>query len=104
MATTSIDPASLPGATADPMPQSINPEKATLGERVPEGEEWLYEIKHDGYRLIVFIDAGEVRLSTRRGNDWTSRFPPGAPRVFGSFRARCEVAAHGSPLSTLPLT
>ncbi|MFP4551385.1 MAG: DNA ligase D [Spirochaetales bacterium] len=75
MAATRIDPASLTGAKAAPMPQKITPEKAVLGERVPEGDEWLYEIKYDGYRLIAYLEEGDVRLATRRGNDWTARFP-----------------------------
>jgi bifunctional non-homologous end joining protein LigD len=34
-----------------------------------------YEIKHDGYRLIVQRDGKRVRLWTRNGHDWSSRFP-----------------------------
>jgi ATP-dependent DNA ligase len=47
----------------------------TRGTRVPAGPEWLHEIKHDGYRLIVQRDGARVRLFTRNGNDWTSRYP-----------------------------
>jgi bifunctional non-homologous end joining protein LigD len=75
MASIRIDPNTLAGAREDQMPTSIAPEKATLCKRVPEGEDWIFEIKYDGYRLIAFIDSGRVRLVTRRGNDWTARFP-----------------------------
>ena len=41
---------------------------------MPEGEEWLHEIKFDGYRTIARVDGGEVRLITRSGLDWTDRY------------------------------
>jgi bifunctional non-homologous end joining protein LigD len=37
---------------------------------------WLdYEIKHDGFRMIVRCDAAGVRLLTRNGHDWADRYP-----------------------------
>jgi ATP-dependent DNA ligase len=41
----------------------------------PAGADWVHEIKHDGYRLIVRKNGDGVRLYTRRGYDWTGRFP-----------------------------
>jgi bifunctional non-homologous end joining protein LigD len=41
----------------------------------PSGEQWLHEIKHDGFRMLVRRDAAGVRLFTRNGHDWTGRFP-----------------------------
>jgi bifunctional non-homologous end joining protein LigD len=41
----------------------------------PTGPDWVHEIKHDGYRLIVRRDGETVRLFTRRGYDWTERYP-----------------------------
>jgi bifunctional non-homologous end joining protein LigD len=41
----------------------------------PSGRDWLHEIKHDGYRLIVRRDGNRARVFTRRGFDWTGRFP-----------------------------
>jgi bifunctional non-homologous end joining protein LigD len=41
----------------------------------PSGPDWVHEIKHDGYRLIVRQDGEAVRLFTRRGHDWTDRYP-----------------------------
>ena len=41
----------------------------------PSGPGWAHEIKHDGYRLIVRRDGVSVRLFTRRGHDWTERYP-----------------------------
>src|SRR6201990_3062396 len=47
----------------------------TRGAAVPAGPDWIHEIKHDGYRLIVQREAKRVRLFTRNGNDWTDRYP-----------------------------
>jgi bifunctional non-homologous end joining protein LigD len=47
----------------------------TRGTAVPDRPEWIHEIKHDGYRLIVQRDGKRVRLWTRNGHDWSDRFP-----------------------------
>jgi ATP dependent DNA ligase domain len=44
-------------------------------ERPPSGAGWLHEIKHDGMRVLARRDGADVRLITRQGNDFTSRFP-----------------------------
>ncbi len=59
---------------AAPMPRMIAPQLATLVETAPEGEDWVYEIKYDGYRMLSRIDAGKVRIYSRNGKDWTARF------------------------------
>src|SRR6516165_8248022 len=41
----------------------------------PSGAEWVHEIKHDGYRIIVRRDGPTVRLYTRNAYDWTARLP-----------------------------
>ncbi len=41
----------------------------------PNRDEWLHEIKFDGYRFGCRIDAGNVKLLTRRGHDWTTKLP-----------------------------
>ncbi len=48
---------------------------ATLVDAPPEGEQWLHEIKFDGYRLLGFLSGRDVSLRTRNGLDWTSKFP-----------------------------
>ena len=50
-------------------------ELATLVDSPPEGDEWLHEIKLDGYRLLGYLAHGEVALRTRNGNDWSAVFP-----------------------------
>jgi bifunctional non-homologous end joining protein LigD len=61
---------------AAPMPGFVAPELATLAAAAPEGKEWLHEVKFDGYRAEARIEAGEVKLFTRTGLDWTARFGP----------------------------
>ena len=51
----------------------------TRGTTVPAGRDWIHEIKHDGYRLIVQRDGRRVRLWTRNGQ-------PGGSRLFRRFR------------------
>ncbi len=58
-----------------PQPEQVSPELATLVDEVPPGENWLHEIKYDGYRLIARIDRGAVELRTRKHEDWSARFP-----------------------------
>jgi bifunctional non-homologous end joining protein LigD len=53
----------------------IEPCIPTKAARVPVGPDWVYEIKHDGYRLLVRKTNESVRIYTRRGADWTKRFP-----------------------------
>jgi bifunctional non-homologous end joining protein LigD len=48
---------------------------ATLVDEPPDGEQWLHEIKFDGYRLLGFLAGGVFRLRTRNGKDWTENFP-----------------------------
>jgi bifunctional non-homologous end joining protein LigD len=58
-----------------PPPTFIAPCEPTLRDRLPQGEGWLYEVKFDGYRLQIHKDGAAVNLYTRRGADWTDRFP-----------------------------
>lgn len=51
----------------------------TRGTKVPSGPDWFHEIKHNGYRLIVQREGKRVRLLTRRGYDWSGRYPPHHP-------------------------
>jgi bifunctional non-homologous end joining protein LigD len=52
----------------------VEPMKCLAVDAVPTGEDWLYELKFDGYRVLVIIGEGEVMLLSRNGNDLTSRF------------------------------
>ena len=66
--------ASVPGAKKTAMPALLAPVLATLVERAPAGNEWINEIKYDGYRMVCRIDGGRARLISRNGNDWTKKF------------------------------
>ncbi|TCN30366.1 non-homologous end-joining DNA ligase [Sinorhizobium americanum] len=57
------------------MPLRVDPCVAMLVDRPPKGPEWSFEVKWDGYRLAVHIEPDRVRIITRGGYDWTSRFP-----------------------------
>ncbi|SFC22648.1 bifunctional non-homologous end joining protein LigD [Bosea sp. CRIB-10] len=59
----------------DPMPDRVEPCLAQLSPKAPVGPEWAFEVKWDGYRLAIHIERGKVRILTRGGHDWTSRFP-----------------------------
>ena len=66
----------LQGARKTSQPRALAPMLATLVDAPPrQGEDWLYEIKFDGYRMLARVDAREVRLFTRNGKDWTGRLP-----------------------------
>jgi bifunctional non-homologous end joining protein LigD len=56
------------------MPGFIKPQLATLKAKAPVGPQWLHEIKYDGYRVQIHINAGRKKVYTRNGLDWTKRF------------------------------
>lgn len=60
---------------AAPIPAELAPELATLVDAAPEGDDWVHEIKFDGYRVLARLSQGEVTLLTRNGKDWTKRMP-----------------------------
>jgi bifunctional non-homologous end joining protein LigD len=74
-----IDPSAIPGAKKAKFPAGIEPQLATLVDEVPRGDEWVHEIKYDGYRALCEVRDGEASLITRHGKDWTDRFGPVAP-------------------------
>ena len=51
-----------------------NVQLAKLVNTIPEGEDWLYELKYDGYRILAYLEGSSVRLVTRNGSDYTKRF------------------------------
>ncbi len=66
---------SISGATKKNLPQKPSATLASPVKEAPEGDDWLHEIKFDGYRILARIQKGEVQLISRNGNDWTRRFP-----------------------------
>src|SRR5262245_4435285 len=73
--------ADLSGAVRGPMPRTQPLALAMVVEDPPDGDGWLHEIKHDGYRIVARIEEGEVRLISRNGKDWTKEFPQVARAV-----------------------
>ena len=73
--------ADLAGALRGPLPQTQPLALAMVVEAPPDGDDWLHEIKHDGYRIVARIEEGEVRLISRNGKDWTKEFPQVARAV-----------------------
>jgi bifunctional non-homologous end joining protein LigD len=63
------------------MPEWVAPQLTQLVDAAPEGDEWLHEIKFDGYRMHARLDRGTVRLLTRTGLDWTQKYPAIADAV-----------------------
>jgi bifunctional non-homologous end joining protein LigD len=51
------------------------PQLAALADVPPSGDDWLHEIKYDGYRIGSFVDGGKVRLITRNGQNYTAALP-----------------------------
>jgi bifunctional non-homologous end joining protein LigD len=56
------------------MPGFIKPQLATLKLKAPNGDQWLREIKYDGYRIQVHTNKGRKKVFTRNELDWTKRF------------------------------
>lgn len=57
------------------------PQLATLVDSVPAGNNWMHEIKFDGYRALIAVAGEKVKVWTRGGKDWTEKFQPLAKAV-----------------------
>ena len=66
---------SVAGARPAPLPDDPRPQLAAPASEAPAGEDFLHEIKFDGYRVMARLDRGDVTLLSRNGQDWRSRFP-----------------------------
>ena len=58
------------------MPGTIAPMLCTLTKDVIDDKNYLYEIKWDGYRIISYVNSGNVRLDSRSALDYTRKYPP----------------------------
>lgn len=85
-----FDPSSLPGARKARRPSAVEAQLATLVDETPSGDEWIHEIKLDGYRVLCFVEDGETRIVTRNGKNWTDRFAPVA-RAAGKLPVRAAI-------------
>ena len=82
------------------IPIFVKPMIATRAPEIPTGAEWVHERKHDGYRILAYVNYGDVRLLSRSGKDWTKTFAPIAEalRALGKRQAIIdgEIAAKGA--------
>ena len=58
------------------MPGKVLPMLCTLVKEPPRHEDYIFEIKWDGYRIISYLNKNKVRLDSRSGKDYTSKYPP----------------------------
>ncbi len=56
------------------MPPFQSPQLCTLVDTVPDGTEWIHEVKYDGYRALISTGGGKAKVFTRSGLDWTDKF------------------------------
>jgi bifunctional non-homologous end joining protein LigD len=58
------------------LPATLSPQLATLVDAPPpDAQQWLFEVKFDGYRILARCDGERINLITRNGNDWTEKLP-----------------------------
>jgi DNA ligase D-like protein (predicted ligase) len=69
-----IPPPQMQKLTIAP-PRWVEPQLCKLVTNAPTGDQWVHEIKFDGYRMAARIDRGNVQLLTRSGLDWTTKYP-----------------------------
>ena len=75
------------------LPPASQPCLPSKAPRPPSGPQWIHEIKHDGYRLMVRREGARVRCYTKNGYDWADRFPAIVAAAIGSKRRRsCSTA------------
>lgn len=74
VAQSAADSRSKPKKSAAGMPKFIAPQLCTIASKPPSGANWVHEIKFDGCRMQLGIEAGVATLRTRNGLDWTDRF------------------------------
>jgi bifunctional non-homologous end joining protein LigD len=80
--------------TREPVPRDLRPMMAVASERLPRDEEnWAFEMKWDGMRVLLTVEGGRLTLTSRRGNDVTARYPELRPIV--DVLANVEVVLDG---------
>ena len=63
------------GKAVSSLPKFVPPQLCRLVDQPPSGTDWVHEVKFDGYRLQLRVEDGKARLLTRKGLDWTAKFP-----------------------------
>ncbi|WP_374414709.1 DNA ligase D [Novosphingobium colocasiae] len=92
-------PRRKPARKGAPPPKFRALQLATLVDAVPSGNQWIHEIKFDGYRALIAASGDKVRVYTRSGQDWTDKFGPLAAAVAALDLPPClidgEIVARG---------
>ncbi|HTD24869.1 MAG TPA: DNA ligase D [Terriglobales bacterium] len=70
-----IDPAAIPGAASSEMPDEIIPMLATPETHLPQGPDWLFELKWDGVRAVAFLTPDAVRMTSRKSTSIERQYP-----------------------------
>ncbi len=73
-ASLSIDLGTIPGTKRAKAPPRLAPQLAAAASHPPTGDDWLHEIKFNGYRILASVRAGTVQLRSRNELDWTAKF------------------------------
>jgi bifunctional non-homologous end joining protein LigD len=71
----------LSGARAASIPAKLKPQLAVPADAAPAGNDWLHEVKFDGYRLLIFRKGDSVKILSRNALDWTAKLPDIAAAV-----------------------
>jgi bifunctional non-homologous end joining protein LigD len=74
-----------------PFPAEVRPQLATLVTQAPAGDDWVHEIKFDGYRFLAFVEHGKARLVSRNGRDWSGRLPALSEALAGKLPAETAI-------------
>jgi bifunctional non-homologous end joining protein LigD len=93
-----------PGAWTAALPQWIRPQLTQLADMAPDGDQWLHEIKFDGYRMHARLDRGAVKLIMRTGLDWTLKYPAIADALssLDARQAYLDGELCGAPMASRP--
>jgi ATP-dependent DNA ligase len=71
------------------LPRFIPPQVPVLSAEPPEGDGWIHEIKHDGFRTLLRVERGNIRAFTRGGHDWTDKY---GRVIQGCRKLKCQSA------------
>ncbi|MDQ6916990.1 MAG: DNA ligase D [Pseudomonadota bacterium] len=71
----SVGRSAISGARVAKLPATLSPMLATLVDTIPKGDDWLHEVKFDGYRMLCRVDQAKVKIFSRSGKEWTAALP-----------------------------
>ena len=74
-------------------PGFIRPCQPVLSAKVPVGDGWIHELKHDGFRIVALKDGDDVRLWSRNGRNWAAEMVAIAAAVLALPGARIVLDA-----------